>query len=165
MISAVQTGIPYRVHRVHSDSPSVNVTPHKAVKGPEHDSSLHDHVPFRAYTHILYAHTCILTQNTHWAHNELFAPKGVGGCFRGTKQQEIVIDNGFVSHTVCVCFSCVCVCVFMCVDPQQARKPYDVRDVIEQYSQGHLNMMVRIKELQRRWKPWLCFPLFLILLS
>lgn len=33
---------------------------------------------------------------------------------------------------------------------QQARKPYDVRDIIEQYSQGHLNMMVRIKELQRR---------------
>ena len=37
------------------------------------------------------------------------------------------------------------------VGHQQARKPYDVRDVIEQYSQGHLNMMVRIKELQRRW--------------
>uniref|UniRef100_A0A3Q2ZZY7 Potassium voltage-gated channel subfamily KQT member 1 n=1 Tax=Kryptolebias marmoratus TaxID=37003 RepID=A0A3Q2ZZY7_KRYMA len=33
---------------------------------------------------------------------------------------------------------------------QQARKPYEVRDVIEQYSQGHLNLMVRIKELQRR---------------
>ncbi|KAK9399296.1 potassium voltage-gated channel subfamily KQT member 1-like [Crotalus adamanteus] len=36
------------------------------------------------------------------------------------------------------------------VSKPQARKPYDVRDVIEQYSQGHLNMMVRIKELQRR---------------
>ncbi|XP_057689014.1 potassium voltage-gated channel subfamily KQT member 1.1 [Corythoichthys intestinalis] len=33
---------------------------------------------------------------------------------------------------------------------QQARKPYEVRDVIEQYTQGHLNLMVRIKELQRR---------------
>lgn len=31
-----------------------------------------------------------------------------------------------------------------------------MRDVIEQYSQGHLNLMVRIKELQRRWAraPW-----------
>ena len=27
----------------------------------------------------------------------------------------------------------------------QARKPYDVRDVMEQYSQGHCNMMLRIK--------------------
>uniref|UniRef100_A0A3Q2Z625 IKs producing slow voltage-gated potassium channel subunit alpha KvLQT1 n=1 Tax=Hippocampus comes TaxID=109280 RepID=A0A3Q2Z625_HIPCM len=32
---------------------------------------------------------------------------------------------------------------------QQARKPYEVRDVIEQYNHGHLNLMVRIKELQR----------------
>lgn len=34
---------------------------------------------------------------------------------------------------------------------QQARKPYGVRTSFEQYSQGHLNLMSRIKELQRRW--------------
>ncbi|XP_075256229.1 potassium voltage-gated channel subfamily KQT member 1-like isoform X2 [Convolutriloba macropyga] len=33
---------------------------------------------------------------------------------------------------------------------QNCRQPYDVRDVMEQYSQGHISMMVRIKELQRR---------------
>uniref|UniRef100_A0AC35UEH9 KCNQ_channel domain-containing protein n=1 Tax=Rhabditophanes sp. KR3021 TaxID=114890 RepID=A0AC35UEH9_9BILA len=33
---------------------------------------------------------------------------------------------------------------------QQIKKPYDIRDIIEQYSQGHINMMARIKELQRR---------------
>lgn len=37
-----------------------------------------------------------------------------------------------------------------CTLLQQARKPYDVRDVLEQYSHGHINMMMRIKELQRK---------------
>jgi len=34
---------------------------------------------------------------------------------------------------------------------QQAQKPYDVHDVIEQYSQGHLNMIIQIKEVQRSY--------------
>ncbi|KAM6417321.1 potassium voltage-gated channel subfamily KQT member 1-like [Pluvialis apricaria] len=46
---------------------------------------------------------------------------------------------------------------------QQAGKPYDVHDMIEQYSEGHLSTMVWIKELQRRLdnslgKPGLFLP-------
>ncbi|XP_023237636.1 potassium voltage-gated channel subfamily KQT member 1-like isoform X1 [Centruroides sculpturatus] len=33
---------------------------------------------------------------------------------------------------------------------QEARRPFDVSDVIEQYSQGYINMTTRIKEIQRR---------------
>ncbi|KHJ47464.1 hypothetical protein D918_02324 [Trichuris suis] len=33
---------------------------------------------------------------------------------------------------------------------QKIRELYDVRDIIEQYSQGHLNMMLKIKGIQRK---------------
>lgn len=55
----------------------------------------------------------------------------------------------FYDAIVCVTIGCM-----QLIELQQARKPYDVRDVIEQYSQGHLNMMVRIKELQRRYSSY-----------
>lgn len=110
------------------------------------------------HTHICtHMHTHTFTHKTHieLTMNSLH-PRGLGmflgdQATRGCDWQWLCVPP-----CVCCCFF-VCVCLCMCVDPQQARKPYDVRDVIEQYSQGHLNMMVRIKELQRRWKPWLFF--------
>lgn len=64
-------------------------------------------------------------------------------CIR--KIQLIVARKRFQVFELSDVFSCPQSSLF-----QQARKPYDVRDVLEQYSHGHINMMMRIKELQRK---------------